>query len=351
MDSKTAKWELMRIQIAQWANLKHISWDSLLIGNGASIALHLGFSYPSLYNVAVMAGSLPNTVPIFQSLGTNDFEYVLLACWHANLVNTALGKPSPVITSAYDEVRDALIAAVNQTHCMPVAINTQLVNVANFASSFKTIVTYNYDLTLYWAMMEFNNANGNWFKDGFINGAFDSQWQRLRQPINSQRTTMVFYAHGSLMLARDIHGNEIKLGGKTNAPGAQTALLNSIIQAWQTGTHTPIFVSEGTATEKLRSIRRSPYLISVYDDVLSQASQIGDSVVVYGLSFSPNDQHVIDALKKSSPKKLAISVFTGVPDAQQQAFCHHISGILAAHLPSTQILFFDSQSSGCWINP
>jgi len=79
------------IAIDTWANISAESWSSLLLGNGASIAIHKEFAYPTLHSVADAKGLLATTAPIFARLGTTDFEHVLLACWYAEHVNGELG--------------------------------------------------------------------------------------------------------------------------------------------------------------------------------------------------------------------------------------------------------------------
>ena len=79
-----------RIEIDTWASISAESWSSLLLGNGASIAIHKEFAYPTLHSVADAKGLLATTAPIFAKLGTTDFEHVLLACWYAEHVNGAL---------------------------------------------------------------------------------------------------------------------------------------------------------------------------------------------------------------------------------------------------------------------
>lgn len=339
----------MSFTITNWKALQSSSqtWNTLILGNGASVALHSGFSYSSLHSIADHAGSLSSTRPIFASLGTSNFELVLLACWHADIVNTALGAPTGPINSAYVEVRDALIHAVQQTHCAPSTIISDLLSIGVFAAQFNTVVTFNYDLTLYWAMNEYNSIHNRWFKDGFISGSFDVSWKRFRTPINGTGTTMVFFGHGSLMLATDKYGSERKIAASAPVTGSQTALLTTITNHWAAGTHVPVFVSEGTASEKLQAIGRSPYLSTVYNDVLSN---VGDHVVVYGLSFSSNDLHIIEALARNPPDTLAISVFGGLSPQDQQAFCHQVLAVLKPKLPHATIQFFDSRSPGCWNN-
>src|SRR5262252_8323332 len=136
----------MDIPIAEWQELeKQRAWSSLLLGNGASIALHRGFEYPSLYSVAESRNLLGASQGVFQALATSDFEHVLLALWHADLVNTALGDPSPEIVRAYADARGALIQAVHAVHCAPEVAAPAFPAIGRFAKAFPTIVTFNYD--------------------------------------------------------------------------------------------------------------------------------------------------------------------------------------------------------------
>jgi hypothetical protein len=335
-----------RIDIDTWANVSNEGWSAILLGNGASITIHKEFAYPTLHSVADAKGLLPTTAPIFAKLGTTDFEHVLLACWYAEHVNVALGTPSADISRAYAEVRTALIEAVHSVHPAHADVASDLQRVGAFASVFPTVVSLNYDLTLYWAMLLFNAAKGSWFKDAFHHGEFQKDWEYLRKPYGQAAgSTLVFYPHGSLSVARDYIGDETKIAAPTGATGD---LLETITKRWASGHYVPVFVSEGTSKEKVAAIRRSHYLTNVYEDVLPS---LGESLVVYGWSFDERDQHVLDAIAASPPKRMAVSVFTGRPDANQQAFCHQVLNAAGRSLADTNVTFFDSQSPGCWNNP
>jgi len=257
-----------------------------------------------------------------------------------------LGTPSADISAAYAEVRTALIEAVHSVHPIHADVAADLQRVGTFASGFPTVVSLNYDLTLYWAMLLFNAANGSWFKDAFHHGEFQTDWEYLRRPYgHAAGATLVFYPHGSLSMARDYIGDETKIAASTGATGD---LLEAITRKWSSGHYVPVFVSEGTSKEKVAAIRRSHYLTNVYEEVLPA---IGESLVVYGWSFDERDQHVLDAISANTPKRMAVSVFTGQPDGDQQAFCHQVLKATGWSLPGTEVTFFDSRSPGCWNNP
>lgn len=313
------------------------------MGNGASIAINKKFAYETLYRVAEEKRFLGASAPIFEKLKTKDFEHVLLACWYANHVNEALGTPSNNISDAYKEVRKALINAVHSVHPEYADVQSELERVGGFASGFNTVVSLNYDITFYWAMMLFNDGKGNWFKDAFIKGKFDTDWERLRKPYNTDDATLVFYPHGSLLVARDYLGQEKKIVDRNDD------LLKTITEQWSSEKYVPVFVSEGTGEEKLASIYRSHYLTNVYEQVLPK---LGENLVVYGWNFGDRDKHVLDAIFKSKkqPKQMAVSVFTGQSEEDQQAFCNRVLQAVPSHLSTKDVIFFDAQSPGCWNN-
>jgi len=322
------------------------TWDTLLLGNGASIAIHGAFRFESLHSIAEERGLLPTTESIFTKLGTTDFEHVLLACWYAEQVNVALGTPSADISEAYEEVRTALIRTVHSVHPRHADVVEDLRRVGTFASAFKTVVSLNYDLIFYWAMLLFNEENGNWFKDAFLNGAFETNWERLREPFGDVKgATLVFYPHGNLFLARDYLGEEEKIEASFTEAGN---LLETITEKWSSGHYVPVFVSEGTSEVKVAAIRRSRYLTHVYEKVLPK---IGENLVVYGWNFNKRDQHVLEAIQANPPKRMAVSVFTGQSEEDQLVFCYRVLKAVQRYLNGTEVVFFDSQSPGCWNNP
>lgn len=338
--------------IYSWASLpinaKGGKWHGLLLGNGASIALSPKFGYSSLYDDAVRAGRLPTTHTIFQSIvpgaHTTDFEHVLYALSHAKVVNDALGIPATQVTTAYDEVRKALIDTVDANHCDYPSVSAKLLTIGEFAAKFETVVTLNYDLTLYWAIQAHNDQHGNWLKDGFVlSSQFDTDWKRLRHPYGKAAgATLVFYAHGSLILATAPSGVESKVvtAGSTNLRGA-------IGQQWTLGGARPLFISEGDSATKLQAIRRSHYLSLVYDDVLTDFA--GKNVVAYGLSFHDRDGHVLSALMRRPPAKLAVAVYVGAKPAVADQFCHDVLAKTSTlRTLGTNVEFFDSASPGCW---
>jgi hypothetical protein len=327
----------MPIEIKEWAEIREEFTDTLLLGNGASISLNNCFSYPNLFEKASTSNLLEEPVKeIFDIFESQDFEYVLRKLFHTFTVNHCFNIECERIDQAYNQVKEALINVVREIH---VEHSSALINsnsVTSFLSSFKTIFCLNYDLILYWFMLEGNDNLGAQFKDCFIHGEFAENWTRFRNPIGSaESTTLIFYPHGNLILGKDKEGKEKKISSSGNS------LLSIIFDSWNS--LTPIFISEATSKIKKQSILESPYLSRVFYEALPESK---DSIVIYGWSMSNNDNHILAQLSLIEPKpKLAISVFQNddnfVTDIQRKLLRKGF----------TDVTFFDSQSSGCWINP
>ena len=247
-------------EIRQWSDIKdRFDGGALILGNGASMAIHAGFGYSSLREAAKDKGHItPQVADIFRAFDTNDFELVLRRLWEATLVNKALGVEPGRVEQAYQQVRTALISTVRDIHISHEDAKRHFTPMFQFMKSFDTVFSLNYDLLVYWAMMASQGELRRWFKDGFQEGGvFREDWETLRKPYGADGTTLVFYPHGSLLTARREDYTEGKL---TLPPGVGATLLDRILQLWETGSASPLFVSEGTAEHKKMSIANSNYL-------------------------------------------------------------------------------------------
>lgn len=341
-------------EIEDWSAVKaRANWNTLLLGNGASIAIDQCFDYKSLLAEARRNPRLSSAACIFDELGTEDFEFVLRACWHAIVVNDALKITSDSVKAISESVRTALIEAVRAHHCgYSDAVCSKLDAAARFIKSTgcHLVLSLNYDLTLYWAIMRYNKAAGNSgcsFADLFNPDSFAPESFNL-----GPATTRVFYPHGALFLARPF--GPVRQGASEGAPGeakitrASEHLLESIIERWCRKDCGPLFVSEGTSPAKRQAIASSPYLSYVHSQILPTAG----STVVYGFGFADQDEHILKAIGKSRPRHLAISVH-GDPATAKQRYCPFVRAQLGKHadFKETKLHFFRSDSPGCWCNP
>lgn len=333
----------MSHNILKWADISGDFSNSIILGNGASISIDESFKYSSLKEHAVENGLLTESVQaLFTFFETDDFELILRLVWHANKVNSALEIKDENTKVAYEHVRDCLIQAVQSIHPSYNEVEEQFPHIEKFLSSFKTILSLNYDLTLYWVVMYANRSkNGHSFKDCILHGDFDEDWPRFRKSVSGwdRRTTLVFYPHGSLVLARNVVEREIKLD---SCGGGD--LLSSILSSWESGKYVPLFVSEGTSAQKISAIQNSHYLNTVYREVIPSLKA---SLVIYGWGLGEHDLHILKRLKFSEVTMVAISVF-----GNDQAYCNRAQQMIKDHVShAIDIVFFDAKSPGSWNQP
>ena len=334
----------MKFEIQNWADIS-AKYDqaTLFMGNGASIAISDSFNYTSLLVEAEKSGNIKTQVAkLFGFFKTNDFELILRLVWQAAKVNQSLEVKDDATRQAYIEIRDSLIRTVQRIHPSHDAIARHLPKMHGFVKNFQTVLSFNYDLILYWMMMHGNGQNDDHgYKDCFLGeGIFSGNWARMREPIrDKKKTTLVFYPHGNLALSKTLMGADRKILTR-----GSDDLLESIIDHWKQGEVTPLFVSEGTAEQKIDSISQSRYLGAVLNEVYRG---IGESIVIYGWGIGEQDQYVLSALRDLGvrPKNVAISVYKENQDACDYA-CRAITKKLGTEI---HVQFFRSDSPDCWI--
>lgn len=336
----------MNFPIYNWTDIASQFTSSVVIGNGASIAIDYRLSYPSLFDAAVGRGYLLQpSQNVFAFFGTRDFEFVLRALVHANAVNLHLGIIEQQTAITYQHIKQALISTVHAIHPNHTDVAHHLNRAADFLGNFRTVFSLNYDLLIYWAIMARNAEIGaNRFKDCFKpDGTFETDYGFMRRPHSvCDASTLIFYPHGNLALVADPWGAETKL--KQN----QQNLIECITDSWQINGNNPLFVSESDAAKKLLAIRRNGYL----SQCMVEMSKGVDSVAVYGWSFGDQDQHLVDQIALSRPRRIAVSVFTqGGFDVQHHCYSINYKLRQTRGLSNADIMFFDSGQPGTWIHP
>jgi hypothetical protein len=325
--------------IVQWNDIKEsYHQGSLLLGNGASIAVDRCFNYSSLYEKSIELGYITENVQaVFDKFDVNDFELVLRRLWQAKLVNEALNIPRGEVESAYEEVRQALISTVRDTHVSYDDARAHLEPIYTFMQEFDTVISLNYDLIVYWAAQYGNRYLNSWFKDCFIRSYFNVDWQEMSEPYgHAEGATLYFYPHGNLVLHREGFSGERKIQTDDNAN-----LLEAILNKWEREDLSPAFVCEGIQDNKLEAISSCNYFERVFYEVIPSLTE---SLVVYGWGFGDQDEHIIKQLKKSGVRKVAVSIY-----GDNQILAGQIEQKLA-DLGLEELVFFNAQSDGCWNN-
>jgi hypothetical protein len=314
----TAQWGL-----DDWAAIQGDGWESLVAGNGLSIAVSPTFAYTSLYNVA---GLTVAEEQIFTALGTQNFELVLDYLRIARVVCQQLHGGGPAVTQQYTAIRTKLVAAVNAHHVDWAAVpNADLTRICTALQHHRNVWTTSYDLIIYWAMMSHPSPTQA-FADAFWNNPFDSA---DAEP-NNQNATRVWWPHGALHLHRLPDGSTEKQQHRPGSP------LLSLLNTPYKGSDLPLFVSEGTAADKLRAIRGSDYLNYAYTELAKSSGPL----VVFGQRLDAQfEQHIIDAINRHPHRTIAYGVWaTNQPDANFEV------ARIQQLFPQANLRFYDSST-------
>jgi hypothetical protein len=248
-------------------------FKTILIGNGHSIAISPDFAYTSLLEKARFTGEIQG---LFDQLNTTDFEIVLDSLHVARRVLDAIGQPVNEVNRVYEEIRNRLFDVVEEVHPEPLEPEVRR-EMYSELSKFGKIFTTNYDVILYWAAMMDHPRFVDFFNP-FVKG--NSSWN----PANG-----LYFLHGALHIWHDPIEGVIE----KHAQDCHRSLLQVIREDTRVDNgKQPLFVSEGTSSQKVRSIERSSYL----DFALKQLRLDDESVIVFGSRLTENDDHIVSAL-------------------------------------------------------
>jgi hypothetical protein len=206
------------------------------------------------------------------------------------------------LEAAIQKLKNSLLSAIKTLHPEHVfkIPEEKSAACAKFIDAFTgkggKVFTTNYDLLLYWILMRQNVENAiDGFGKELLNpvevqeGAQAADWSELMWGPNKDRQN-IFYAHGALPLFDT--GPEVI---KEQYREIEGYLLENIGARLDAGEY-PIFVTAGSAAEKLAQIRHNRYLSHCYD----QLCELDGSVVTLGFGFGEYDDHIIDALNKAN---------------------------------------------------
>ena len=317
-------------KIQSWNAIKDsFKGGTLILGNGASIAVHEKFKYPSLREKAALKR---RDKKLFNEFNSDNFEEILQLLNSAKTINRVLGicDEEKKLDNSYERVRRALIEIISKEHVDYNKALNHLPHINVFIKYFRKIMSLNYDMIPYWAMM-YDLGN---LKDSFrIKGEF------APEITPKENEAWVYYPHGNLSLITDENGVDKKISQKGSP------LLSCITDQWKNGT-VPLIITEGSSKQKRQAIGRSAYLSHVFDHVIPQ---INSKLVIYGWSMRNFDQHIIDQINWLNINDVAISVYT--KDNDYEEYCERIMKDLKKQNKNINITFFDASSPGCWKNP
>lgn len=275
----------------------------LLFGNGFSIAYDPKiFSYNAL---SKFIDEVDNELlkKLFEVINTKNFELIMQQLDNFVEIAKAFSNDQNLIQKiieANETLKNSLIEAVQKLHpehvfkvpeekskCCHLFLNEYL-------SKQGKVFSTNYDLLPYWILMR---NETDFAIDGFgrevenpeeVLKGQTPEFSELRWGKHKKSQT-IFYLHGALLIFDT--GIEIE----KEAYDIEHYLLEKINERMAAKSY-PIFVTAGSAQEKLNHIMHNKYLSFCYD----QLSQIDGSLVTFGFNFGEYDSHIIDAINKAA---------------------------------------------------
>jgi len=324
----------------------------LLLGNGFSQACRSDiFSYGSLLEKADFSNLSKTAKDSFNTLETTDFEVVIrtlrdsakLVALYANdqkkLVSTLNGDAK--------KLKNLLVDTISKHHpANPSKLSdSEFSHGREFLRNFKNIYTLNYDLLLYWTLMHdlegeksFQKIN---FDDGFRHpDGEDESVTYVSWEVENSNKQNVYYLHGALHLFES--DTELQ---KFTWTRTGVKLIDQINESLERESY-PLIVAEGTSDQKMGRIMKSGYL----QRGLKSLASIGGSLFVYGMSMSPNDEHILKRIEKSKISNLWIGVY-GDPKAKSNkdmiARASALENMNGKKSPLS-VKFYDAQSANVW---
>lgn len=323
-----------------------------LLGNGFSRACRDDiFSYGALFDRADFSDLSSYCREAFTALETTDFEVVIKALKSAAvLLNTYEPEASDIVAlmqSDAEKLREVLVRAIAGSHpAWPGEIAREsYVACRSFLSNFERVYTLNYDLLLYWAYMQDELEPALECDDGFRKP--DEPQDYVTWEVENSYEQKIYYLHGALHLFDA--GSELQ---KYTWLNTGVRLIDQVRAALAASKY-PLFVSEGTSTEKLERIKHSGYL----HRGLASMPKVTGSMFVYGLSFAENDDHVLRMIEIGKIDHLYVSLF-GDPDADANVLIVERAMKLVENRKARnagrrrpqelQIEFYSAQSARVW---
>ena len=336
----------------------------LLLGNGFSIACFKDiFHYQSLFDEADFS-KYPELKMVFEVLNTQDFECAIKA-----LESGAKLLPIYTKTNANNAelmlqhaaiLKELLITTIANNHPSNpnVVEESKLWSCRKFLNNFigedskksGYVFTLNYDLLLYWAVMNDGspfdqepvklNRNDGFGDDEDEPDADYVVWQGEK----AAHSANIHFLHGALHLFDS--GSELQ---KYTWARGGVPLIDQARSAIE-GDKYPLFVSEGTSEQKKNKIRHNAYLYQGYKTLTANAQTGTHCFFIFGHSLDDNDDHILMRLARGKFKKLYVGIHGSPESIGNKKIIAKAKKLVTQRNAKTPLAldFFDSESARVW---
>ncbi|EDP7223918.1 DUF4917 family protein [Campylobacter jejuni] len=298
----------------------------LLLGNGFSIAYEANFSFENLINNMNKNDNIINN--LFSKLeltNSHDIEEIMkhleisqrvLECFDFN-------DKSSIVEEYKIKLKEEFIKIIREKH--PKFLDEKSSTAIEFIEPYGNIFTLNYDLLLYWLIMEYNKQAKDDKRKKYCDGFLKKDSSLIFQEDYCDKN--FFFLHGALHLF-EIDNKLIKIRNKDKA------ILEQIIEQIDNKNY-PVCVLGGDSNKKLEQILKNKYL----QFCLEQLKTIEcDNLVIFGTKLKENDEHIREAINSNHNIK---NIFLGISDCEKRSEIKPFS-------TDKNIFFYDYRSVKLW---
>ena len=318
----------------------------VLLGNGFSIACRPNiFAYGKLFEQADFSKISPTAKNAFTALGTQDFEKVIKALRDASKIVAAYGGPPELAEAQAADaagLKEVLVQTIAASHPAWPGELTELEFQAcrAFLANFNTVYIFNYDLLLYWVQMHTEEGEHPSSDDGFRRPQDDFESAYVVWEPDQSHEQNMWFLHGAMHVFDS--GTEIQ---KYTWNNTGIRLIDQIRDALSRNFF-PLFVSEGTSSEKYERIRHNDYLAKAYRSF----SSIQGALFVFGHSLAENDNHYLRCIQRGKVSHLYVGLY-GDPNSDANKFIKRQANELSNGRRDRNPLgvsYFDAASANVW---
>jgi hypothetical protein len=343
------------------ADSDQFSRRHLLLGNGFSIACRADiFHYGSLFAQADFSAA-PEVASVFDALRTQDFEAAIRALENAATILPVYLPEGAESTAKMLEhaaiLKEILVQTIasNHPHIPSDIPDQKFWACRRFLSHFLAgekagcVFTLNYDLLLYWTLMHEDMPFGEPIdlstNDGFGNDedAPDADYV-VWQGETSAHSACVMFLHGALHLfdsGKELLKYTWVRKGVPLIDQAREALAHDAF---------PLFVAEGTSSQKKSKIRHNAYLYQGFKQFTANVQQGRHCMFVFGHSLAENDDHILNRIGRGRCRKLYVGIY-GDPTTElnQQIMTRaEALAVMRTEKWPLEVAFYDAASAEVW---
>lgn len=285
----------------------------------------------------------------FSFLQTADFERVIKL-----LRDSATLAPLYGVTDAQsgamrrdaDALKELLVQTIAKSHpALPSDITEdEYAACQRFLSNFGTTYTFNYDLLLYWTHMHRADRAEVRSDDGFrtsqsdIDTGIESDYVVWESGQSHEQN--MWFLHGALHVFDS--GTEVQ---KYTWNRTGIRLVNQIRDALSRDFF-PLFVAEGSSSEKLERIRHSDYLAKAYRSF----QEIQHCLFVYGHSLAANDEHYLRLIENGKLSHVFVGLYGDSASEVNRRIVERANAMRLARRGRRELKldFYDSESAHVW---